>query len=127
MRTFKNIGYEFYYEEFFVVKHKSKYSCEITIYFNVRYEIIKGSCNFAYYFNETNIKPAVLDGGNEIILENRPNDRHIECNINNDIPGRLHNFAYVLLNRSVLCNCEIKVENHFLLESLATCQETQSN
>ena len=25
-----------------------------------------------------------------------------------------------------LCNCEIKVENHFLLESLAACQDTKS-
>ena len=28
LRTSKRIGYEFYCEEFFVVKHKSKYSCE---------------------------------------------------------------------------------------------------
>ena len=37
----KNIGYEFDCEEFFVVKHKSKYSCESTIYFNLGSEIIK--------------------------------------------------------------------------------------
>ena len=28
---------------------------------------------------------------------------------------------YVLVNRSVLCNCEIEAENNFLLESLAAC------
>ena len=28
----------------------------------------------------------------------------------------------MLMNRSVLCNCSIEV-NHFLLESLAACQE----
>ena len=33
---------------------------------------------------------------------------------------------YVLVNRSVLCNCSIEVENHFLLKSLAACQDTNS-
>ena len=28
LRTYKRIGYEFYCEELFVVKHKSKYSCK---------------------------------------------------------------------------------------------------
>ena len=78
----------------FVVKHKSKYSCESAIYFNLGSEIIKENSNFAYYFNKTNIKPAVLDGGNEIILANWSNNKHIECNTNNDIP----------VNRSVLCH-----------------------
>ena len=32
----------------------------------------------------------------------------------------------MLINRSVLCNCGIEVENHFLLESLAACQDTNS-
>ena len=29
----------------------------------------------------------------------------------------------VLLNRSILCNCDIEAESNFLLESLAACQE----
>ena len=46
LRMCKHIGYEFYYEELFVVKHKSKYSCESAIYFNLGSEIIKENCNF---------------------------------------------------------------------------------
>ena len=30
---------------------------------------------------------------------------------------------YVLLDRNILCNCDIKAESNFLLESLATCRE----
>ena len=33
---------------------------------------------------------------------------------------------YVLVNRSVLCNCGIEVENHFLLKFLAACEDTNS-
>ena len=87
--------------------------------------IIKENCNFAYYFNKTDIKPAVLVGGNEIILANWPNNKHIECNVNNDIPVKIPSFPYILLNQCV-CNCEIEVENHFPVESLAACQDTIS-
>ena len=38
LRTCKRIGYEFHCEELFVVKHKSKYSCENMIYFNLNSE-----------------------------------------------------------------------------------------
>ena len=94
-----------------MVKYKSKYSCESAIYFNQGSEIIKENCNFAYCFNNTNIKAAVLDGGNEIILANWP--KHIECNTNNNIPVKIPSFPYTLLNKSVLCNCEIEAENQF--------------
>ena len=43
-------------------------------------------------------------------------DKHIECNVNNEIPVKIPSFPYVLLNRSVLCSCESEAENHFLLE-----------
>ena len=33
LRNCKNIGYEFYYEELFVVKHEFKYRCETAVYF----------------------------------------------------------------------------------------------
>ena len=32
----------------------------------------------------------------------------------------------IFLNRHVLHSCEIEAENHFLLESLAACQESES-
>ena len=34
---------------------------------------------------------------------------------------------YVLVNRSVLCNCGIEAENKFLLEYLAMCQDANTN
>ena len=96
-----NIGYNFYCKELSVVKHKSKYSYESVIYFGLGSEIIKENCNFAYYFNKTDIKPAVLDDGNKIILANWPNSKHIKCNINNDIPVQIPSFPYILVNKSV--------------------------
>ena len=100
LRSCKKIGYEFYCKEVFVVKHKSSYSCESAIYFNLTTDIIKNSCDFDFYFNKTDVTPTVLDGGDEIVLANWPNDKCIICNINNDIPIRIPSHLYVLVNRS---------------------------
>ena len=48
LRSCKRIGSEFYCEELFVVKHKSSYSCESAIYFNLTTDIIKNNCNFDF-------------------------------------------------------------------------------
>ena len=121
LRSCKKIGYEFYCEELFIVKHKSSYSCESAIYFNLATDIFKNNCDFNFYFNKTDVTPPVLDGGDEIVLANWPNDKHIICNINNDIPIRIPSHPYVLVNRSVLCYCRIEADNHHLLESIAAC------
>ena len=122
----KKTGYEFYCKECFVVKQKSKYSCESVICFNLGLDIIKKNCKFAYYFNKTDIFPTVLDRGNKIILANWPDEKHILCNVTNDIPIKIPSHLYVLVNRSVLCNCGIEAENNFLLESLAACHGAES-
>ena len=67
----------------------------------------------------------VLDGGDEIILANWPNNKHIICNVNNDIPVKIPSHPYVLVNRSILCNCGIEADSHHLLESLAACDSKQ--
>ena len=96
------------------------------IYFNLDTDIIKKNCDFIFYYNKSDITLTVLDGGNEIILANWPNDKHIICTINNDIPIKIPSHPYILVNRSVLCNCRIEAENNFLLESLATCHDTNT-
>ena len=127
LRSCKKIGYEFYCKELFIVKHKSSYSCESAIYFNLTTDIIKRNCNFDLYFNKTDVTPTVFNGGDEIVLANWPNDKHIICNANNDIPIRIPSHPYVLINKSVLCNCRIEADNHHLLESIATCDNKISN
>ena len=104
------------------MKHNSKYSCKSTIYFDLSPEIIKENCKFDFHYSKTNITPTVLDGKNEIILANWHNDEHIICNINNGIPVKIPSHLYVLVNRSILCNCRIEAENHFL-SSFVACHE----
>ena len=112
LRMCKKIGYKFYYEGLFVVKHKTSYSCK--------------NCNFRFYYNKTDKIPNVLDGGNEIILANWPIDKHIICTTNNDIPVKIPCHPYILVNRNVFCNSGIEADNHYFLESLAACDNRDS-
>ena len=70
LRTCKKIGYEYYCEELFVFKNKSKYSCASALYFQLDRQIIKENYRFDYYYNKTDVKPSILDGGYEIVLAN---------------------------------------------------------
>ena len=46
--------------------------------------------------------------------------------INNNIPIEIPSHPYVLVNRSILCNCRIETENNYLLESLAACHDSRT-
>ena len=59
LRMCKRIGYEFYCEELFVVKSKSKYSCTSSLYFQLDKQSIKDNCIFDYYYNKTDVKPSI--------------------------------------------------------------------
>ena len=103
------------------MKSKSKYSCASTLYFELDKQSIKENCIFDYYFNKTDVKPSILDGGYEIALANWPSFKQIVCSMHNNIPTEIPSHPYALLNRTILCNCIIEAENNFLLESIAAC------
>ena len=119
-------GYEYYCEELFVVKRITRYSCSSTSYINLELDVIKSNCEFQYYYNKTDIKPTILDGGFQIILANLANYRKIMCSHNNNIPINIPGHPYILMNWSILCNCDIEAESNFLLESLAAWEGSET-
>ena len=126
LKMCKKIGYKYYCEELFVVKSKTRYSCASAIYFNLESDIIKENCEFLYYYNKTDVKPTILDGGFRVILANWPNYRKIMCSHNNNILISIPSHPYILMNRSILCNCDVEAKSNFLLESLATCKGSET-
>ena len=97
------------------------------MYFNLDTDIIKENCTCRFYYNKTDIIPTVLNGGNEIVLVNWSNDKQIICTTNNNIPVKILSHPYILVNKSVLCNCGIEADNHYLLEPLAACDNSKRN
>ena len=77
----KMIHLTYFCEELFLVKNKTKHSCESAIFYKLDSEVIRGNCNFKYYYNETVI-PSVLDGGSQIVLANMINKKKLSCSDN---------------------------------------------
>ena len=92
------------------------------MYFNSNHDI-KENCDFYSYRNKSDVTPSVLDGGKQIILANWPTYKRIIGTYNNNIPVNIPSHPYVLLDRNILCNCDIEAESNYLLELLATCKE----
>ena len=77
-------------------------------------QIINENCEFDFHFNKTDIKPTVLDGEYQVILANWPSYQKMMCSYNNNILISIPSHPYVLMNRSILCNCDIEAESNFL-------------
>ena len=122
----KKIGYEYYCKELFVVKSKTRYSCASGICFNLGHEIIKENCEFELHYNKTDVKSTVLDGGYQIILVNWPSYKKIMCAHDNNIPVSIPSHLYMLMNRTILCNCDVEADSNILLESLAACKSSEA-
>ena len=122
LRMCKQIWHTYYCEELFLVKHKSKHSCESAIYYNLTQEVISRYCTFKYFYNTT-IMPSVLDGGPLILLANMLTPKRLICTYASDMARPVPSHDYVLVNRSMLCNCHMESGLTYLLKSIAFCED----
>ena len=74
----KQIRHTYYCEELFLIKHKTKHSCESAIFYNLTADVVYSVCQF-YYFYNTTVTPSILDGGSNILLANMlsPKEAHL--------------------------------------------------
>ena len=125
LRMCKIIDHMYFCEEIFLMKHQTKHSCESAILNDLPRDFIKQNCDFKYYYNKT-VVPAVLDGGDTIVLANFDAKKRLNCfqNHNLDTPMTLEHHPYQVINRSVLCNCKIEADMISVLQSASACEET---
>ena len=120
LRMCKQIRHTYYCEELFLVKHKSKHSCESAIFYNLTSDVVYSVHEFDYYFNTT-VVPSVLDGGSHILLANILSPKRLVCSQDFHMACPVPSFPCVLVNRSFLCNCHFQSGLTYLLESLDSC------
>ena len=122
----KQIWHSYYCEELFLVKHKSKHSCESAIYYNLSKEVINEYCTFKYFYNTT-VMPSVLDGGPQIPLVNILTPKRLICTYASDMVHPVPSLDYVLVNRSMLCNCHMESGLTYLLKSTDFCETASAD
>ena len=86
-------------------------------------DIIQHNCDFIFYYNKTDITLTVPDRDNVIILANWPNDKHIICTINNDMPITIPCHPYIL----VKYDANTKLVMYFMINRTFTCYIDQLN
>ena len=120
LRMCKQIRHTYYCEELFLVKHKSKHSCKSAIFYKLSKDAVYSVCTFDYYYNTT-VTPSVLDGGTHILLANMLSPKRLVCSQDLHMAHPVPSYPYVLVNRSLLCNCHLEFGLTYLLESLGSC------
>ena len=123
LRMCKQIKFDYYCEELFLVKHKAVKTCESALFFSKNNVTITQTCEFKYFYNTT-IIPSVLDGGSQIVLANMVNSKKLTCSNLNNLGSPLPSYKYVTVPRSILCNCQIVSSLSYVLRSIGSCIQT---
>ena len=119
----KKIRGTFYCEELFLVKHKTKLSCESAIFYNLTRDVILENCKFNYYYNTT-VLPSILDGGSHILLANMLNPKRPICSYDQGLAKPLPTSSYALVSRDILCYCHLQIGLTYILKSIASSNIT---
>ena len=123
----KSIGYIYYCEELFVVKHKSKHSCASAIFYELGPSQVIKNCKFDYLYNET-VPPVILDGGKDILLANFQGPRSLKCtSVNGGLAKPAPEHTYAVVDREFLCDCQLALEHASVLRQLSSCNRERSS
>ena len=90
----KQIKHIYFCEELFLVRHKTKHSCESALFYNLESAFVRQNCQFKYFYNTTVI-PSVLHGGSEIVLANMLNEKRLICTYDQGLAKPLPASPYV--------------------------------
>ena len=121
----KTIRHVYYCEELFLIKHRTHPTCESAIFYKAPPTTVYSICTFKYFYNAM-VQPSILDGGNHILLANQKAAKNLICSHNHNLAMPLAQFPYVLVNRSLLCHCQLQSGTTHLAKSLASCKDATS-
>ena len=120
----KSISYIYYCEELFVIKCKSRHSCVSAILYNLGQAIITKNCKFDYYYNIT-VPPVILDGGRDVLLANFHGPMSLKCSsVNGGLAKPAPEHTYAVVNRELLCDCQLDLEHASVLRQLSSCSKS---
>ena len=71
--------------------------------------------------------PSVLDGSSQILLANIMTPKRLICTYASDMACPVPSHNYVLVNRSMLCNCHMESGLTYLLKSNAFCETASAD
>ena len=94
---------------------------KVQFFYNLTADVAYSVCQFDYFYNTT-VPPSVLDGGSTILLANMLNPRRLICSKDFHMARPMPSHSYVLVNRSIVCNCHLQSGLNYLLKLLDSCE-----
>ena len=126
LRMCKSIKFDYYCEEMFLVKHKSKHSCESAIFFDLEPAIIDSNCQFSFHYN-VSVPPSVLDGGQQVVLANMKKTKKLICTDHHNMATPIPDYTYVMVNRNMFCMCELDAGFAYVLRQIGSCNHSHDS
>ena len=120
----KRVRHTYFCEELFLVKHKTKHSCESALFYDLPRETLLQNCQVNYYYNTT-VQPSVLDGHTHIVLANMLNEKRLICSYAQGLARPLPASPYALVSRDILCHSHVQTGLTYVLKSIAACNVSQ--
>ena len=114
----KSISFEYFCEEMFIIRSQPEKHCSSAILLQRDARSVMKACDPHYFFNIT--PPAtILDGDGQILLANFKGETEIACQGKR---SQILQGDYVVLNREILCDCDIFLPEGRVLKRYGACQ-----
>ena len=81
-------------------------NCQSVKLFYLPPDIITDDCDFNFFYNMAP-KAAILDAGDTLLFSNLDKPCYLHFNKHNSIPVPIAACDYTVINRSLLCDCQL--------------------
>ena len=97
------------------------------IFYNLGPATITQNCKFDYYYNTT-VPPVILGGGRDVLPANFHGPRSLKCSsMNGGLAKPTSEHTYAVVNRELLCDCQLDLEHASVLRQLSSCSKSSSS
>ena len=105
---------------------RTKRICESAIFYNLTADIIYTVCKFNLFLQYYSATQCNWNVTPHILLANMLSPKRLVCSGNPHMAQPIPNYPYILVNRSLLCNCHLQSGLMYLLKSLGSCEPGSS-
>ena len=85
-------------------------------YFSISFQILLIMILGLHFFFNMTPKAAILDAGDTLLLSNLDKPWYLYCNEHNNVPIPIPACDYTVINRSLLCYCQLQGGNEFYMD-----------
>ena len=123
LRLCWKIGYTYYCENSYLLRHRSQHTCASAIYYNEDETAKVEHCKPQFIQNKK-FNAQILDAGKQLVLSNLPKPWVLVCGPDHR-PFPIEYSTYRVINRTELCECALSAGPYYLSPTLVNCNDNE--